>query len=336
MMPDFGFNPQPRNHSMSLLIEALRGRGDNVRVQSVTGKFADVTAELGGNVNEVMQIEKAIGDLQDYGEAISLAESRATTLQSALQRITGIAQSLADTMDLLGTNGTSQDFEAVSNEARQELGSIVSALNIQFAGRSLFAGDDANGAAILDQDAISALALPFLEGAGSASAAHGDLLSEFTDAGATFDTSIYLGGTGDAPAAEVALGERVDYHAKANETPLRTVLANVVALGAAFDTTNAIPDAQRRQIAELASAGLRSDVSHIIGIQGRVGSAEGRIANIKARNVASEASLTIAFNNLAGADQLDAALELTELERQLETAFATTARMSNLSLVNFL
>ncbi len=57
---------------------------------------------------------------------------------------------------------------------------------------------------------------------------------------------------------------------------------------------------------------------------------------MKARNSASEASLTIAFNNLAGADQLDATIELTELERQLETAFATTARMSNLSLVNFL
>ena len=71
-------------------------------------------------------------------------------------------------------------------------------------------------------------------------------------------------------------------------------------------------------------------------MRGRIGAAEERIANLKARNTATEASLTITFNNIAGADQLNAAIELTELERQLETAFATTARMSNLSLVNFL
>ena len=143
-------------------------------------------------------------------------------------------------------------------------------------------------------------------------------------------------GAGDAPAALIGPGETVDYSVKADEGPLRSVLANIAALGAAFDMSNAIPDTHRRQIAKLASAGLRTDVSLIIGIEGRVGSAENRIATMKARNSASEASLTIAFNNLAGADQLNATIELTELERQLETAFATTARMSNLSLVNFL
>lgn len=335
-MPDFGFPSQPRNHSMALLIGQLRTRSDDVRVESVTGRYADVTAKRRGQVDELMQLEKAISDIADYSEAIALSEARGTTMQGALERIGDIAQRLADTTDLLRTNGTVQNLEAVSAQAREEFGSIVSALNSQFAGRPLFAGDGGNGTSILDAGSIQTLGEPFLEGATSATVAYSTLISEFTGAGLTFDTSIYLGGTGSAPAAEVAPGERVDYHARADEAPLRTVLANVVALGAAFDLTNAIPDAQRRQIAELASEGLRSDISQIIGIRGRIGAAEERIADLKARNTATEASLTLSFNRFAGTDQLNAAIELTELERQLETAFATTARMSNLSLVNFL
>ena len=335
-MPDFGFPAQPRNNNMSVLIAALRDRSDSSRVESVTGRFADVTSELDGNVNELMQIEKALGDLNDFSEAITLAETRSTVMQESLSRVRAVAQLLADTTDLLSTNGTTQDFEAVSSQAREELGSIVSALNVQFAGRPLFSGDDGNGSAIVDESSIFSLAVPFLEAGASASAGYADLLSEFTSAGGTFDTTIYQGGAGDAPPAIVAPGESVDYGVKADAAALRSVLANVAALGAAFDTSNAISDPQRRQLAELASAGLRTDVSQIIGTEGRLGAAENRIATIKARNTASEASLTIAFNNLAGADQLNAAIELTELERQLETAFATTARMSNLSLVNFL
>lgn len=335
-MPEFGFPSQPRNHSMSLVISALRNRSDDSRVEAVSGRFADVTSELGGRVSELMQIEKSIGDLKDFSETIALAEARATVTQQSLSRVRDVGQLLADTTDLLKTNGTSQNFEAVSAQAREELGSVVSALNTQFAGRPLFAGDDGNGTTVLDHSTIQALAVPFLEAGASASAGYSSLISQFTTAGATFDTSIYFGGAGDAPSALIGQGESVDYSAKADERPLRTIMANIAALGAAYDMSNSIPDAQRRQLAELASEGLRSDVSQIIGIEGRVGSAENRIATIKARNVASEASLTLSFNNLAGADQLDATLELTELERQLETAFATTARMSNLSLVNFL
>lgn len=335
-MPEFGFPSQPRNHSMALIVSTLRERSDDTRVEAVTGRYSDVTSHLGGRVTELMQLEKSINDLKDYSETIALSETRAEVTQQSLSRVRGVAQLLADTTDLLRTNGTTSDFEGVSAQARDELASIVSALNVQFAGRPLFSGDDGNGITVIDHETIQGFATPILETGASGSAAYDTLISDFLAAGGTFETSIYLGGAGDAPAALVGPGESVDYSVKADEASLRTVLANVAALGAAFDTSNSIPTAQRREIAERASNGLRSDISNIVALEGRVGSAENRIATIKARNVASEASLTLSFNELAGADQLDATLELTELERQLETAFATTARMSNLSLVNFL
>ena len=321
---------------MASIISSLRTRSDSARFESVTGRFADVTQTLNGRVSEVIQIERALDDLKVFSENIALAEGRATVVQKSLENIRGVAQSLADTMDLLSTNGTTKDFEAVSNAAREQLGSVVAALNVQFAGRTLFAGDDDNGAALLSANDIRSTMVPFLEGATGATAAFNTMALEFNNTGATFDTTVFLGGAGAAPSSEIARGEFVDYGVKADEAPLRSLLSNLVALGAAFDSSNAIPDAQRRQIAELASTGLRSDVSGIISIESRVGSAEERISTVKSRNIASESSFLIAFNEIAGIDNVEATIKLTEIERQLETAFATTARMSNLSLVNFL
>ena len=151
-----------------------------------------------------------------------------------------------------------------------------------------------------------------------------------------FDTLFYQGGAGDAPLTEVAPGERINYTVKADETPMREVLLNVTVMAAAYDTTNAIPTSERRALIEQAADGLRNAISQVIGIQGRLGSAEARIAGIKARNIAADAAYSLQFNELSSADTYDAALRLSELDGQLEIAFSTTARLSNLSLINYL
>ena len=73
-----------------------------------------------------------------------------------------------------------------------------------------------------------------------------------------------------------------------------------------------------------------------INLQGRLGAAEARIATVKARNIAEDSSLAIQFNELAGVDRYEAGLRLSDIEAQLETAFYTTARLSRLSLTNYL
>lgn len=334
-MPDFGFPAQPRTANIASLIDQLRNRSDDARVAAVTGRYADVTSEVGGRVSELMQIEKSINDLQSYAEAIALSESRASVMQQSLESVGAIGQRLADTADLLKTNGTDDNFESLSIQARSELDSVVSALNLSFGGRALFAGDSSGVPTIADADTVFTNSVPFLTGQPNAGAAYSALEAEFMGVGGLYDTTLYLGGAGDAPRTEIAPGEQVDYGVKANEDPMRRMLLNVTVLAAANDLTNGIPADQRRELADMASAGLRAGVGEVITVQSRLGAAEARIANIKSRNIASEASLTLSFNEIAAADTFQSALTLTELENQLETAFATTARLANLTLANF-
>lgn len=334
-MPEFGFPAQARSANLRSIIAQLRGRSDDARVAATTSRFADVTAELGGRVNELMQIEKSFADLRSYAEAIALSEARSDTAQAALEIVSDAAQGLADTADLLKTNGNDLNFEVLSRQARNELGSIISALNTNLGGRTLFSGDRVGSPALASAASIYGTAAPVLEGQTDSATAYAALEAEFIGSGTLFDTAIYLGGPGNAPATEVAPGEIVRYGVKSDEAPIRRVLLNVVVIAAAFDRTNAIPDNQRKGLLDRASGELRNSMASFVSIQSRLGADQARIATVKARNIATEASLTIAFNELAAADPFDAAANLTELEGQIEVAFATTARLANLTLANF-
>lgn len=333
-MSEFGFPAQPRFDLMRRTIADLRRRADDARTAAVTGRFADVTSVRKGRVNEIMQIEKSIGDLRSYAETIALAEARASVTQQSLGQIVGLGQSLAyDAARLIGT-GTDANLANISVAAAGSFDAAVAALNVDFAGRALFAGDEGGGSALASAASIIAAATPVLEAGGTAAAGYAALEAEFMDPGGFFETAAYLGGAGDAPAVEAAPGERVDYGVKADEAPLRRALFNVAVMALAFDSANSIPDAQRRGLLERGADGLRSAIGEVVSLQGRLGAAEERIGAVKARNIAAEAMLGIRYNDLAGADTYTEAVTLSELENHLEAAFATTARLTQLSLAN--
>lgn len=335
-MPEFGFPAQPRYASMARLISDLQSRTDDKRVEAVTSRFRDVTSVRGGDVNEIMQIEKSISDLNVYAQSIALSESRASIMQENLGAAVNVAQQAADKTILLLTDQSDIGAEVFSSGVRGDLDGLISNFNSNFAGRALFAGDNAGTAALIDAETIFTNSTTILEAGANGAAAYSDLQNEFLSVGGTFETAFYQGGAGRAPLTEIAPGQRVDYGVKADETAVRNVIFNTVVLAAAYDKTNAIPDSERRALLELGSNGMRATITELIEVRSRLGTAEQRIADVKARNTAAEAAFTLRFNDLAGADNFEAALSLTELDNQLETAYQTTARLSNLSLANFI
>ncbi|MEM7060623.1 MAG: flagellin [Pseudomonadota bacterium] len=335
-MPEFGFPAQPRYASMSRLIADLRSRSDDTRVEAVTGRFRDVTSVRRGNVDEIMQLEKSIADLNTFAESIALSETRASIMQANLGTAVDIAQNAADTSILVLSNETEIAAEVFSDRARDDLNALVSNFNANFAGRALFAGDDAGTVALADAETIFTTSVAILEAAPTAAAGYADLQNEFFGAGGAFETMFYQGGAGRAPLTEIAEGQRVDYGVKADEDAIRSALFNTIVFAAAYDRSNTIPDDERRALLQHGSDGMRGAITEMIDVRSRLGTAEARIADVKSRNVAAEAAFTLRFNELAGADTFEAALTLTELDTQLQTAYQTTARLSNLSLANYI
>jgi flagellar hook-associated protein 3 FlgL len=331
-----GFPPQPRQHLMARLAAELRARADTAREEAVTGRLADPARAAGGRVAEILGLEQALGETAQHREIIDLAAARAAAIQAGLGALREMAAGLATTGQQALESHLGVAHPPVSVAARQALEGAVSALNVSFGGRALFAGDAGDGNAVAAAADIMAAALPLIEAAPTAGQAYADLDTAFTAAGGLYDTTVYVGGSGDAPASEVAPGVRLAYAARADEPAVRALMRDLVALAAAFDPENAIPEAERRGLAERAIAGLRGNVEGLAAISARVGTAEERLATLGARHQAAEATLTAAHQRLAGRDQFEAATELTGIEAQLETAYLATARLARLSLASFL
>ena len=331
-----GFPAQPRHDLMARLISQLRSRSDTARQETVTGLLADPAAARGGKVSELLGLEQSLAEITQYRDIINLAESRASVIQGTLDALRNIAVEFhANSQTALDANvGAAR--ETSSAAARQALGTVISALNVNFGGRRLFSGDAGNAQAVVTADVFMSASLTVLEAGLTADAAYTDLSNEFSLAGGLFETTFYTGGSGNAPATEVARGERLDFAPRADEAPVRALLRDLVTLAAAFDPDNAIPEANRLGLAERAIAGLRDNVEGLVAMAGQVGAVEERMIVAMTRHQAAEVTLSLAYTKLAGRDQFEAATELSQLETQLQITYLATVRLANLSLVNFM
>jgi flagellar hook-associated protein 3 FlgL len=212
------------------------------------------------------------------------------------------------------------------------LSDTVARLNGSFGGRPLFGGDSGE-APLAGADEILDAVRGLLAAAPDTTTGLAAVEDWFDDPVGGFTTAIYRGGDGDGPTVEVDKDSRITTSLRADDQAFRDVLRGltVTALAAEADTSST-----RTAMLTVGQATLSRGSEDVLGLQSRLGVNEERAASALAEHEAQAATLSIAYNTLTGRDQAEAATEMRLLESQLEAAYLTTARMSALSLVNFL
>jgi flagellar hook-associated protein 3 FlgL len=87
---------------------------------------------------------------------------------------------------------------------------------------------------------------------------------------------------------------------------------------------------------EAAGLGIIGAKDGLIAVETRLGLDQRRLEDALARNQAERASFEESRSRLVGVDPYEAATRLTELETQLQSIYAMTARTTQLSLLNYL
>ncbi|MDZ4136546.1 MAG: flagellin, partial [Paracoccaceae bacterium] len=211
---------------------------------------------------------------------------------------------------------------------------VISALNTRVGDRSLFAGQGTEGPAVADAQTILASLDIAIAGAQSADDVQ-IAVSDWFDSPTGYAAAAYLGSTALAPLS-IAQGEAVTIDFTAADPEIRDTLKGL-AMAALLDrgALNGSP-AARADLARLAGESLLTSQTGRADMAARLGIAEGQIEAAKIRNGAETSALQIARNGIISADPFEAAAKLETTQTQLETLFALTARLSRLSLVDFL
>lgn len=313
---------------------ALKSQVRVLTAEVTTGRAADTARAVSGDLVPLAAITTSLMRAGGFRAATAEAGLFLQGMQSVLERVDSIAQDLSSTLLTTANSGHATMLSAVSAEATSRFDAAVSALNTRLGDRTLFAGMQTGGPALVPSsvmlDDIAAAA------AGASTAAEVDAaVRAWFDAPAGFAAQGYRGGA--APAAlPVSPEDDVAIDVTADDPTLRDTLAGL-AMAALLD--RGFPSglhAERIDLARRAGETILSAQTDRAALAGRIGTAQARVESALQRNATEVSALEIARAEILAVDQYAAATRLEATQTQLETLHAVTARLARLSLVDFL
>lgn len=314
---------------------ALRQDLNRLTDELSSGKVSDVRQVLAGNHNYLTGLERSLEVLQGF----SVANTEASYLTEAMQLSLGRVQDFGGQLGLdliLASGGPVGVISGNPAEnAKTQLQGIVSSLNDDIAGRSLFAGVATNrtplpsAGDLIDQlrTAIAGETTP--EGMMTAAEAW------FADP-AGFDALSYTGSMTALAPFSLSETERVSLDVKANDPALKNLLMHTTLAALADDASFGLSVGQKSELFGLTGIGLQSNQDSLTSLRASIGFTQERIEMISARNEAEETSIEFARNALLLADPFDTATALENVQFHLQSLYSVTVRSSQLSLVNYL
>lgn len=314
----------------------LKQQMNRLSQELVSGRAADLTSHLSGSFGHLADVEHELRILESHRSAASEARFDSEAMQAALESVQTLSGDLGAIAVTAGTTTGAVNLSVVSSQARGGLDAIVSALNTDVAGRSLFAGADVIGAPLASADELLNEVRTALSSVSSVADTLTALDAFFDTPGGGFESVIYQGGTTPLAAYQLGEGESVSLDLRADDPALRGVLKQVVLAALVNDDTLSLTPTDRDNLARLAGEGLLTGQDRLTGLRADLGFAEGRIDRSATRIAAGITSLEIARNDLVSVDIFETAGELENVQFQLETLYTLTARTSRLNLMNFL
>lgn len=301
-----------------------------------TGRKSDLVAATGGDPTRLFSLERDLSLNATRRDAIDLAIGRSGVSQSALAVVQGSVADFGPRLAGAVAIGDLSAAERIGAEARASFEQSIAALNSRFGDRSVFAGAATDGPTTATADVILAEVAAVAAAAPDAASAITAVGDYFNDP-AGFLATGYLGSTSDAPAAEIADGERLDYAVRGDREEIRDALA-ALAL-AVVGVEGGFPGETREtrlDFLNVAAERATAAEGEVIDLRSEIGVAEERLEQASVRASAEDAFLQQARNRIVQRDQFEAATEFTTLETQLQMVFSVTARLSSLTLTNFL
>jgi flagellar hook-associated protein 3 FlgL len=326
---DLAWNLLTRRQSAEL--KALTRR---LGTEVSTGLAADPARALGGDVAPLASIETVLARLTSFARTAAETGDLAARQQAALASLGDMTADLTPRLLDPVSNATPAALSAVTREAAARLEAAVATLNAPFAGRSVFAGTASDGPALAPAETMLTALETEIAGLTTAADVAAAVTAWFADP-AGFGTIGYLGG---APVAPVVLSDRdsVALDATAADPALRDTLAGLATAALLARGSGPAAPAERQALALRAGEVLLAAETARATLSGRIGTAEARIAAVAGEGASERAALELTRTQMLAVDPYEAASRLEAASNQLEALYAVTARLSRLSLLEFL
>ena len=300
-----------------------------------SGRTSDVARHLSGSYSYLADVERNLSLLDGYSSATNEARLFTDTMQNALDGFQEVSSTLGLDLISAAQSNMPQVISSISTRAAGDFDIMLSKLNTSVGGRFLFSGIDSDTVPMEDATAIlDALRLD-LAGETTLAGIQTRLDTWFAPGGG-FDTVAYLGALTSLAPFVLGQGETVNLDLRADDDALRTLLKHTAMAALSADDTLAFPDDLRQDLVLTAGKGLSFDQSAVTAIRADLGYAQARIDESATRISAERTSFQTARTELLAIDPYETVTRLEDVQFQLEGLYTITARLSRLSLTDYL
>lgn len=314
-----------------------------------TGRVADTGLALGSRASQSVTFARDLERLNTIIDSNSLVASRLTSTSDSLGQLADVAQSLLSTLTTATSGGVANSITEESGKTT--LLSLTSILNTSVNGEYLFAGTNTDIKPMDDfttpgSPARAALDAAFVArfgfsqddpaAAGITGAEMDDFITNDLEPqffGAGWETN--WSSASDQPiVSRIALSETTESSVSANNDGVRKLaMAASLAYSLISDTTS--QDAKAAIVARALSL-VGESIGDLAQTQSQTGLIQQRVSDASDRMAKQTDLFERHILDLEGVDPYEAANRVNDLMSHIETSFALTARIQQLSLLNFL
>lgn len=331
-------------------ISRLQTRLVEAQTELQTGRHADVGLTLGAKTGVTVALRQDLTQLQTIRDSNNLVSTRMKASQQSLQNISDQSQNFLAAV--VRAKSTSLSDTTVIAEAVAGMNSLNESLNASLDGQFLFAGinsdvrpvdqyfDDVSPASRQAVAAAFQAKFGFDQSSPNVSTITPAAMQDFLDnefaalfADPAWGTNWSYASDGNVR-SRISRSEIADVSTSANQQPFRDLTAALVMfsdMGYANMT-----EETRGVLADKAMSLVNSAVGAISNIQSTLGVTQERLSKSTDVLGIQINLITGSINDLEGVDPNEVATRLSTLMTQMESAYAVTKRIHDLSIIDYL
>jgi len=336
--------------SANLAVPRLQKQISDAGVELSTGRRADVGLSLGAGAGESVLLHAARASIDSQTKSLALSSAIIGRAQTVLSQISSDANAFLQNM--VAARASNDGGAVAAQQAQSTLAALTAGLNTSDGQRYIFAGINSAVAPVADFGAApkaavdAAFAAKFgLDPASPqtdpkvASIGAADMESFLnTDfAGMFSDTawSTTWSKASDQPlAAKLSNNAHVDTSTTANTTAMRN-LAMAYTMVAGLGTAN-LSEAARNVVLDKATKLVGTAVTQLAAVGAGLGVSQNRIDRASEALTQAGTLIDTRIGALEGVDAAEAKTRMDVLTTQLQMSYATTGKLMQLSILNYI
>lgn len=337
--------------SQAMRYSILRQQAELTKAQKEvsTGRVADVGLALGARTGQSVSLSRELDRLKGIVDTNGLVSARLSSTQNALSQVNSTAQTFLAALTTAASGDASPSLTLAN--AKDALQTLTSILNTSYNGEHLFAGINTDVQPVNDylatgspaKAAFDASFLSFFGFSQNDPAAQNITATQMDNFLTTAVQPQFLGAgwqgtwsnaTDQGITARIALNETTETSVSANDQGIRKLAMAAATVTDLFNSN--ISDTARKQLLTRAVSMVGEAIANVANLSSRAGIMENRVKNATDRLNLQSDLFEKNITALEGVDPYKASTRVSTLMGQIETSYALTSRIQQLSLVRFL